>query len=66
VRLAEREELHGGLITFPSRSRPAEQLVMIRRAIARFEAEEKRERGSLNRWLDIRGDGAIRITDLPK
>lgn len=65
VRLAEREELHGGLITFPSGSRPAEQLAQISRAIEAFEADEARGQGPINRWLDIGDDGDIRITDLP-
>ena len=65
IRLAEREELHGGLITFPSGSRSAEQLVLISRAIEAFKADQARGRDSINRWLDIGDDGQIRIMDLP-
>ncbi len=65
VRLAEREELHGGLITFPSGSTSAEQLVLISRAIEAFETDRARGQDSINRWLDIADDGQIRITDLP-
>ncbi len=65
VRLAEREELHGGLITFPSGSTPAEQLALIRLAIAQFELDQEEGRDRMNRWLDIRGDGEVRVTDLP-
>ena len=66
VRLAKREELHGGLITFPSRLTPDEQLAQIVRAIARFDADIAQGRDSLNRWLDIGDDGTIEVTDLPK
>jgi len=65
VRLAEREELHGGLITFPSGSTPAEQLALIRLAIAQFELDQEEGRDRMNRWLDIRDDGEVRVTDLP-
>lgn len=65
VRLAEREELHGGLITFPTGSTSAEQLVLISRAIEAFETDRARGQDSINRWLDIADDGQIRITDLP-
>jgi predicted nuclease of predicted toxin-antitoxin system len=65
VRLAEQEELHGGLITFPSGSTPTEQLSLIRLAIARFELDREQGRDSMNRWLDIRADGELRVTDLP-
>ena len=64
VRLAEREDLHGGLLTFPSGSRPAEQLTLILRAIERFTADRAQGQDSMNRWLDIRDDGQIRVTDL--
>jgi predicted nuclease of predicted toxin-antitoxin system len=65
VRLAEREELHGGLITFPSGSTPAQQLALIRLAIARFELDHEDGRDWLNRWLDVRENGDLRVTDLP-
>jgi predicted nuclease of predicted toxin-antitoxin system len=65
VRLAKREELHGGLVTFPSGSRPAEQLILILRAIERFEVDGAHGQDCMNRWLDIRRDGEIRVTDLP-
>jgi predicted nuclease of predicted toxin-antitoxin system len=64
VRLARREELHGGLMTFPSGSRPAEQLILILRAIERFEADRMHGEDSMNRWVDIRDDGEIKVTDL--
>ena len=65
VRLAEREELHGGLVTFPSGSRPQEQLMLILRAIQRPEADHAQGRDPMNRWLDIGSDGAVRTTELP-
>ena len=65
VRLAEREELHGGLMTFPSGSAPPEQLALIVRAIERLGADLARGRDSMNRWLDIGHDGEILVTDLP-
>jgi predicted nuclease of predicted toxin-antitoxin system len=65
VRLAEREELHGGLVTFPSGSRPHEQLIVILRVIEYLEADYVQGRDSMNRWLDVGDDGHIRVTDLP-
>lgn len=65
VRLARREELHGGLITVPSGSTPAEQLSLIMRAIEWFGLDHMHGRDSMNRWLDISDDGTIRVTDLP-
>jgi predicted nuclease of predicted toxin-antitoxin system len=65
VRLARREELHGGLVTFPSGSRPNEQLLSIVRAIDRLEADHAQGRDPMNRWLDIGDDGEIRVNDLP-
>jgi hypothetical protein len=65
VRLARREELHGGLVTFPSGARPYEQLMSIARAIEHLEADNARGGDPMNRWLDIGDDGAIRIIDLP-
>ena len=64
VRLAEREELHGGLLTFPSGSRPDDQLALILRAIERFSADRAQGEDSLNRWLNIRGNGEIQIVNL--
>ncbi len=65
VRLAGREELHGGLVTFPSGSRPHEQLILILRAIEHLEADHAQGRDPMNRWLDIGNDGEIRVTDVP-
>jgi predicted nuclease of predicted toxin-antitoxin system len=62
VRLARREELHGGLITFPSGATANQQVELILRAIEAFEAEG---RDPMNSWLDIGEDGQIRIADLP-
>jgi predicted nuclease of predicted toxin-antitoxin system len=61
VRLAEREELHGGLITFPSGSTPDQQLALIERAINEFSTGSP-----IGRWLDVAEDGTIRVTDLPE
>jgi hypothetical protein len=66
VRLAKREELHGGLVTFPSGSPPHEQLVLISRAIEQLEADRLLGRDPMNRWLDIGDDGEIRSRDLPE
>ena len=65
VRLAAREELHGGLVTFPSGSRPREQLGLILRAVEYLEEDLEQGRDPMNRWLDIGADGEIRIMDLP-
>jgi predicted nuclease of predicted toxin-antitoxin system len=65
TRLAAREALHAGLVTFPSGSRPAEQLMLILRAIEHFEAQVQQGGDVMNRWLDISSDGGIRITDIP-
>src|SRR5262245_33605506 len=62
VRLAEREDLHPGLLTFPSGSRPDEQLALIMRAIERLVAD--RGHDLMNCWLDIRGEGDIRVSTL--
>ena len=56
VRLAKREELHGGLVTFPSGSPPHEQP----------EADRLLGRDPMNRWLHIGDDGEIRSRDLPE
>lgn len=66
VRLAEREDLHPGLLTFPSGSRPDEQLALIVRAIEHFSADRTQGDDLLNRWLDIRGDGYIRVANLTR
>jgi hypothetical protein len=65
VRLARQEELHGGLVTFPSGSRPHEQLATISRAIERLETDRVLGLDPMNRCLDIGDDGEIRIRDLP-
>lgn len=65
VRLARREELHGGLVTFPSGSRPHEQLMLIVRAIEHLEAGHAQGRDPMNRWVDVGRDGEVRVTDLP-
>jgi hypothetical protein len=64
VRLAGREDLHGGLLTFPSGSRPVEQLTLILLAIERFAADRAQGQDSTNRRLDIRDDREIQVTNL--
>jgi predicted nuclease of predicted toxin-antitoxin system len=66
VRLAEQEDLHPGLLTFPSGSRPNEQLALILQAIEQFGADRTLGEDLMNRWLDIRGDGDIRVTNLER
>jgi len=65
VRLAKQEEPHGGLVKFPSGSRPHEQLIMISRAIDLLETDRVLGLDPMNRWLDIGDDGEIRVRDLP-
>lgn len=60
VKLAARERIHGGLITFPSGSTPEGQLAQIRRAIARLESE-----GEINRWIAVGEGGEIVSRELP-
>jgi predicted nuclease of predicted toxin-antitoxin system len=59
VRFARREELHAGLITFPSGSISEQQSRLILRALAALKG-----RDPLNRWLDVDEDGRIQISDL--
>ena len=61
VRLARREDLHGGLITFPSGATADQQVNLILRAVETLEAAGG---DPVNRWLDIAEDGEIRIRDL--
>jgi predicted nuclease of predicted toxin-antitoxin system len=60
VKLAGREEIHGGLIPLLSGSPPETQLALILAAIARLEAE-----GEINQWAKVGEDGAIECTALP-
>jgi hypothetical protein len=65
VRLAGQKALHGGLATFPSGSRPHEQLALILRASAISKRSVRRVANRMNRRLDISHGGAIRVIDLP-
>jgi predicted nuclease of predicted toxin-antitoxin system len=61
VKLAGREELHGGLVTLPFGTTRDEQFALIMQASAALGAQ----RGSgLNAWLRIDLDGAIEIVEL--
>jgi hypothetical protein len=64
VRLAKREELHGGLVTFPSGSRPSEQLRLILRALEYLQAGLEPSCDPMNLWLDIDADGEIQLMEL--
>jgi hypothetical protein len=39
--------------------------MLILRALERFETDLQQGRDPMNRWLDIRADGDIRVTELP-
>jgi len=60
LKLAEKAELHGGLVTFPSGSTPHEQLSLIRAGLAALSGV-----GALNRWAKLGNDGSVEITELP-
>jgi predicted nuclease of predicted toxin-antitoxin system len=64
VRLAQREALHGGLLTFPSGARPTEQLTLVLQGLEHLAMELARGQDVMNRWLDVAGDGEIRTTNL--
>jgi len=63
VKLAGREELHGGLVTLPFGTTRDEQFALIVRAIAAFDAQDGA--GSINAWLRVGLDGAAEIVELP-
>jgi hypothetical protein len=65
VKLAAREELHGGLITLPFGFGPDGQWALLGPVIDWALAEEAAGRDLLNRWVRIDGGGAWRVTDLP-
>jgi predicted nuclease of predicted toxin-antitoxin system len=58
-KLAEMEEIHGGLVTFPSGETRDGQLAHIRRGLAAVAAA-----GGINVWLSVEADRVV-VTVLP-
>jgi predicted nuclease of predicted toxin-antitoxin system len=66
VGLAERSGLHAGIITFPSGCAPAEQFLLIERALQFLDSETNQGRDAVNRWIEITHDGSLLVHDLPR
>jgi predicted nuclease of predicted toxin-antitoxin system len=62
LKLAGRDELHGGLVTLPFGTTRDEQFDLILQAVAALGAQDG---GGMNTWLRIGLDGATDTVELP-